>query len=157
MLRSTLAACLALLTFPPAGMAQTHRMPLPPHVQIVAAPCPGDSQFEPDCSLPDGLIYISPSEVPAARPWVLAHELGHVFNEQVMTAGDRNWFLRRLAPGATRWGTTLDERFADLYADCDTGGRRHFGAFDGGDGKLQFSYARMARLCHAIQRAGARS
>jgi hypothetical protein len=100
------------------------RMPLPPRFTIHHEVCP---DYDGSCAWPEtGEIWLPPGAGRFAR-W---HELGHIFDYQVLTDADRAWFTPQLGfPSNRPWEaanyddespgfTEPAERFADAYAHC---------------------------------------
>lgn len=148
-------AVVLLLAMPGTASA---RMPRAPHIEVIHAACPVDPDSSDACSYPDGRLYLDPGAPLDGLPFRRAHELGHLFDDEVMAPGDRIWFEKRIARGFGDWfrGIT-DERFADLYADCDLNlARDPDGTWAGGYGFDTMSDRRHFALCSAIVRVGAR-
>jgi hypothetical protein len=111
------------LTFALAASAQA--FPLPPRFSVTVAPCPcafpGQVAPPTGYAYPDGTVYIDPSVQTRTSLW---HELGHVFDFERLTDGDRNWFVRAFHRGGgwDAWfqpdGMGFNEVFADEYSAC---------------------------------------
>lgn len=112
------------------GATQAHAsVPLPPRFQFIAGPCP-DNPSSGDtggCSFPDGRVYLLDDVFHPAH-WIRAHELGHVFDSELLSAYDHHRFSR-LANVYGPWGGPdvdadgyssgpLSEDFADAYGAC---------------------------------------
>lgn len=140
--------------------------PLPaPMPAIVRAPCPWRALETAGCFYPRGVdgagapvIYLgatfaalaaaSPREQRRADLWVKEHELGHAFDAQRVSAGER------LAIEKTaRWGGWHAEDFADEYASCRLDVRPPSSRWvPSAYGALR-SARRVAALCAQIARA----
>ena len=101
-------------------------MPAPPNPVVHEEPCPdggGSCAYVDDTTDPRYGAWIDPTHDEFDR----AHELGHLFDAQVLTDEDRAWFTPRLGfhPGTPWVGAEYEqspsERFADAYAACDLG------------------------------------
>jgi hypothetical protein len=97
-------------------------------IQLVRGACPGAPQFV-ACvqTWRPRRIYMSRSARPARM--VLYHELGHVFDLQVLSRSARRDFRRilHLRRAWFRGSVPPAELFADAYARCARFGRRHSG------------------------------
>jgi hypothetical protein len=110
------------------------RVPLPPRMPtVIHGPCPDNpdvvacaaTEVTPDgaggyvCADPDGCIWLTDRD-----RFTRDHELGHVFDAQVLDDRDRARFTRLLGfPRGRPWfaangGTSPGEDFADIYAMC---------------------------------------
>jgi hypothetical protein len=130
----------------------------PTGVTVYASACP-EGDDVPACAYPQqAIVYVAPGQ----GRFVLEHELGHVFDYQRLTPGDRNWFTRMLGlTGVWSQGTGMEglhspaERFADAYATCALGWRP-----DGGQWAVAYGYDPTPRqhrlICAAISRVGSR-
>jgi hypothetical protein len=136
------------------AVVDSSKVPTAPGTVVVElAACPG-SQYE-ACWDPAGL------HLPTGRGvdvrWTLMHELGHVFDERVLTGADRAAFKRVIGYPAA-WATGAEpagERFAEAYAGCAIDARAPYGGLRG-----EYGYAAgpstFARVCALIRRAAAR-
>lgn len=158
MLKAALALVLtALLASPAIATAQTPRVPQPANMTVIPAACPtGDA---PACAYQDGTIYIEPGQ----DQFVYWHEVGHIFDAELLTVGDRNWFTRMLGLiGAWDQGSGLQglrspkERFADAYATCALGWRPDRGPWADSYG-YEPTLKRHKQICAAINRIGERA
>jgi hypothetical protein len=83
------------------------------------SPCASSDQRDPD-------VWMPWAPVGAAQRFALAHELGHRFDAEYLTDGDRMYFARIIHAPSGPWrqdsGLTADaggeEWFADFYAAC---------------------------------------
>ena len=144
--------------------------PLPPRFEIRYEPCPDYLPEITSCAdQENAVIWLAPDADRFTR-W---HELGHLFDAQLLTDADRAWFTARLGFAAgTPWIGDDDawaeyggmvvpaEHFADAYAMCalglSPGGRR------GRDGRIEVgwidtygympSVRQHRRICDAITR-----
>jgi hypothetical protein len=89
--------------------------------------------------------------------WTLLHELGHVFDDRVLTAADRAAF-KRVIRYSGAWSTgdqPAGERFAEAYAGCALYPRAPYGGLQG-----QYGYTAgpqtFRRVCGLIRRAAGR-
>lgn len=127
MKRTGLLAVLAalLLTAP----AQAGRMPAPPHVWAHHEANPACGEF-PCADQATGEIWL-PAQT---RRFDLFHEVGHIFDAQVLTDANRAWLISMLDfdadtpwldPSPEHWvgggAISPGERFADAYAACSLG------------------------------------
>ena len=131
------------------------RVPTPPGaVTLQVAPCP----IAPSAG---GCVFRGRREIflsPFSRDRrTLLHELGHVFDQQVMTPGARARFQalvrRRGAWASSTGGDSAEEQFAEAYALCAQRTRlssTHFGMYD-----YTPSPARHAQACRIIRQAAA--
>ena len=169
MRRLTLALALAVLLPSTASAA----VPAPPQAPtIVRAPCPGTSGekvlgcayvdrdaierglYGDECRDPNGCVY-------ARDRATRTHELGHVFDAQVIQPrpGRVRRFTRLLGFAAsTPWYAenryrSPAERFADAYTLCARPLPRANQSIDTGYG-WNPSRARLARVCRAIRALG---
>ena len=134
-------AALALLLAPAAAQAKWHSAaPLPPRwPTITHAGCPGVPDaagcvidwIGPECQDANGCVWLSNDHGRYDR----MHELGHVFDHQVLTDVDRQRFTRMMGLGDRPWvvlstqpdglvrddGDSPNESFADAYAMCTMG------------------------------------
>ena len=101
--------------------------PFPPRFTIRYEPCPTAPEALGCADVETGDVYVRTRDRFAR--W---HELGHVFDWQVLTDADRAWFTRLLRfPPETPWwsddamqegeGVSPSEQFADAYAACGMG------------------------------------
>jgi hypothetical protein len=121
--------------FPAVAGAQVG-VPLPPRMPTMTrAPCPGEPAapgcaipgIAEGCSDPAGCVFLPSDYMRRYNRW---HELGHIFDAQVLTERDRWRFTRLLGFGGGPWlrGTGVhggmrspSEWFADAYAHCALG------------------------------------
>lgn len=164
---------LILAGFLSPAYAQTWRadVPLPPHWPTVHrhTQCPGlpDASGcvapvnDPICGDPAGCVWLA-----GTNRYDRMHELGHIFDQQVLTDVDRQRFTRLLGlkgpwvhvttkpgGGATEsWGSP-NEWFADAYAHCamHIDGRVHNGVARLVIAYFQPSPRQYDRLCAAIR------
>jgi hypothetical protein len=130
------------------------RVPTAPGAVVVdPAPCPGSAYQA--CWDPTGL------HVPVGRGvdvrWTLMHELGHVFDDRVLTGADRAAFKRVIGYSGA-WTTGAEpagERFAEAYAGCAIYARAPYGGLEGEYGYTAGPQT-FARVCGLIRRAAAR-
>jgi hypothetical protein len=141
-----------LIPSPPSVL----RVPLPPRYVIIHAACPDRDGLGLSCAYYDGRVYLAPG----ASDFAFWHELGHVFDAEVMTEGDRRWFMRRLSTRTTWWSRGPGDRspselFADAYGICALGLHP-----DGGEWIDAYGYEpgrkRHRQICAAIGRVGER-
>jgi hypothetical protein len=153
--RSSLLAVLALvvaaLVWPAVAVADA---PLPRSFAVRATPCP--FVVAAACAdLENATVYVARGE----PPFILYHELGHLYDFQDLTDGDREWFTRMLGlSGPWNQGSgpmaqeSPMERFADAYATCALGWRP-----DRGQWAVAYGYEptgkRHRSICRAIARA----
>jgi hypothetical protein len=122
MLRAVLIAAVLALAAP--AVADASRVPLPPRLTVHHAPCPynpvGTLQEDRACS-GDEDVWIS-SRADRFDRW---HEIGHVFDAQVLTDSDREYLTRLLGIKPGEWVRDSyrdpSEFFADAYAACALG------------------------------------
>ena len=116
-----------LIAAPAAARAD---VPLPARFTVIVGNCPDEPASgiaASGCAYPDGngTIYVGQ----AASPFTLWREIGHEFDYQMLTAGDRRWLMRAMHLHGETWdGETVDDDglsaspavdvFADAYADC---------------------------------------
>jgi hypothetical protein len=89
--------------------------------------------------------------------WTLMHELGHVFDDRVLTPADRAAFKRVVRYPAS-WTTGAEpagERFAEAYAGCAIYAHAPYGGLDGEYG-YEAGPETFKRVCDVIRRAAAR-
>lgn len=141
---------MVLLALPAAASAG--RMPRPPVLRVSADRCPDAGG---PCAS-SSTIYVDGS----SDRFIRAHEIGHLFDAQLLTDSDRAWFMRAMhLPGPWVQGSgwpdgaaSPSEWFADYYAACDTGinpNREWVASY-----APQLNYGRLARLCWAIAAVG---
>jgi len=99
------------------------KMPRPPLLHVSAAGCPS-GWFGPCAVAATATIYITPGTDRYAR----SHEIGHLFDAQVLTDPDRAVLTRMMRmTGPWDQGSLPEtdrsphEWFADYYAACDLG------------------------------------
>jgi hypothetical protein len=109
----------------------------------------------------DGCWDTTVLHLPTARGvdlrWTLMHELGHVFDDRVLTPADRVAFKRAIRYPAP-WTTGAEpagERFAEAYAGCAIYSRAPYGGLQGEYG-YQAGPETFRRVCELIRRAAAR-
>jgi hypothetical protein len=131
------------------------RVPTPPGlVTLRVAPCPVAPSAAGCVFRGRSEIFLSPSSGDRRR---LLHELGHVFDQQVMTAAARARFQalvrRRGAWASSAGGDSAEEQFAEAYALCAQRRRltdTHFGMYD-----YTPTPTRHAAACRIIRAAAA--
>lgn len=115
---------------PPRSLLESLVVPMAPRVQFVHGTMPGDTGASTEVSAAatdgaSGTVYYQQPLSDYAR----AHEIGHLFDHQILTDGDRRYFSRLLqVPGEGDWrrGTgsngmeSPSEWFADYYAAAAT-------------------------------------
>lgn len=116
-------ALLAALFFalPASAMAATQGAPKPPQVSIIDSPCPGAGE-----SFAAGCTYMETRTIyrdSSTDKFVLRHEMGHLFDAEELTNGDRSYFMRLMHISGPWYGTEVgqespSEYFADEYAAC---------------------------------------
>lgn len=179
---AALAATLWVAAAVPA-QANDPRVPMPPHVSVLRQACAGyDSSQVAGCASTETSIEIKPGSGPA----VYWHEVGHLFDYQVLDDHYRDAFRMITHDGRGWWGEdvlladgTLNpsynppgERFAGAYSMCamQHTGRPLYGADsvtytrDGrkrpdavwGDYGYRASWRRHQRVCALIWHAGGR-
>lgn len=98
-------------------------MPQPPRVTVHHADCPDYADGGSCADMATNEIWLAPNSGSFER-W---HEIGHLFDAQVLTDPDRAWFMRAFRmTGEWVRGTgdeclgkrCPDELFADAYAAC---------------------------------------
>jgi len=154
---AVLAAFVVLLAVAPAADA---RVPVPRHYEVMNAACPESDPYyalAAGCSYPDGRVYVPGDMSDDGVRFTFWHELGHVFDFESLTPGDRHWFTRMLGERGNPWLREAGEAFADVYAVCALSLRREDdGAWPGG--RDWHGTARRKRaVCRAIWRVAARS
>jgi hypothetical protein len=135
---------LAALAWPTHAQAapRVSRPRLPdPMPQIIAGACPGLEDEAVGCHIGIGIADVYGHEYAHGAVFVdgyrftTYHELGHAFNDTMMDAGERNRFASLLDRPDEAWSATyideqgrliqdprsLDEVFADAYANCRMG------------------------------------
>ena len=171
-----LAALLTLVVAVASPAAIRARVPLPPRLPtVIYAPCPDNQdaagcaavEITPDghggfvCADADGCIWLADRGDRFAR----AHELGHIFDAQVLDDRDRARFTRLLGFRRGRPWFSDDDRaspgevFADLYAECRLNitpwGHRRKGGVIVGATPISYdstpSPARYRAMCAAIR------
>lgn len=134
----------------------------PPVAHIIRQPCPHNFGVEVNgCAYPQtATIYIGRNP----DPQTVEHELSHLYDEQVLTPGDRN-YLKRIMGFAAHVPWTLegdltmpDEQFADARMSCVLGlnPRRADDYIWGVASGYYASPKRHRRVCSAIARLDAR-
>jgi hypothetical protein len=141
------------------AVAHAGAMPRAPHIEITIGTCPDAAAWGDmleGCTYPDGHIYVSAS----SKPFLRAHEMGHVFDFEVLTDGDHHWFARMFGIRGP-WSDWKREVFADAYANCDLRTKpwadhgKLVGLFEGGHG-YNPPLKRHRAICDAIKRIGRR-
>jgi hypothetical protein len=99
--------------------AQAARVPLPDGVTVTVAPCPGYPDALGCAVAATATVYVRSAKDRETR----AHELGHLWDAQVLTDDDRAWFSKRLGRPRLPWTrspgqTSNGELFAEAYARC---------------------------------------
>jgi hypothetical protein len=147
-----------------AGPADAARVPLPPQVTVHEdTPCPDDVDVLGCADVEAATVYVGDGS--RFTRW---HEVGHLFDHQMLTDANRAWLTRRLGfQVGTPWfedyaddlsQTMPGEQFADAYAACALGktpaGRRHRGGVIVNDWFTAYGYSPTARqhrrICNAI-------
>jgi hypothetical protein len=136
------------------AMVAAAKVPTAPGTVIVDLhACPGTEY--------DGCWDTTVLHLPTARGvdtrWTLMHELGHVFDDRVLTPADRAAFKRAIRYPAS-WTTGAEpagERFAEAYAGCAFYARAPYGGLQGEYG-YEAGPATFRRVCDIIRRAAAR-
>ena len=137
---SVLAALVALAVVAPGASARERvgrvapesaglpvRKPFPPRFEIRYEPCPTAPWALGCADVESGIVYLDTDD--RFTRW---HELGHLFDWQLLTDTDRTMFTRLLGFDAeTPWwsddamydriGISPSEQFADAYASCALG------------------------------------
>lgn len=105
-----------------AAIASRFHAPLPT-AYVHRADCPDNSVSDACANPTTGEAWIPAIDLDR---FTLAHELGHLFDGQVLTDRDREWLrLVMRAPGGDWWQPDgAGEWFADYYADCAAYGGR---------------------------------
>lgn len=136
-MKALLAAALLLALAEPAvakprSLLDTLRAPMPPHATFVQGRAPGvpaDAISAMQTDPAAGTVYYTGLLDPSLR----AHEVGHLFDSQILSDGDRNYFQRKFfadtgagawsrGTGATQGGLlSPNERFADWYMNAAIG------------------------------------
>jgi hypothetical protein len=125
-------------------------MPMPPAVDVTATGCPQYPQSD-GCAVAPSTVYLAPH----AESDDLLHEVGHLFDYQVMTYMDRlrvRVTFRDMRP----WRSSPNgpyEKFAEAYAACAAG-------FSGTQllaYRLIISERMLKRVCSVIKTAAANS
>lgn len=75
--------------------------------------CP--TSTTPGCAL-GGQIWMPPDYTQPKR--LFLHELGHLYDEAVLTTDDRAWFMARVFRDGRAWYQGPIELFAELYRRC---------------------------------------
>ena len=136
------------------ALVDASRVPTAPGTVVVDLhTCPGsryDSCWEP------GLLHLPVATGVDVR-WTLMHELGHVFDERVLTAADRSAFRRaiRYRGSWTSGPQPAGERFAEAYAGCAVYARAPYGGLQGEYG-YRAGPDTFRRVCGLIWRASDR-
>jgi hypothetical protein len=97
-------------------------------------------------------VYLRDPTVPLAGRFEFFHELGHMYDDRVLTDQDRATFLRTMGYGS-QWWTKTDppaERFADAYALCAMW-RRPTSFIIGGDYGYRPTPRQYRRVCALIR------
>lgn len=130
------------------------RVPTAPGVVAVELhPCPGP---EYDSCWDTTVLHLPTARGVDVR-WTLMHELGHVFDDRVLTAADRAAFktVIRYSGAWTTGDEPAGERFAEAYAGCAQYARAPYGGLQG-----QYGYVAgpdtFRRACELIRRAARR-
>jgi hypothetical protein len=136
------------------AVVDSSRMPTAPGaVAVDLHPCPG-SQYD---SCWDATVLHLPTARGVDLRWTLMHELGHVFDDRVLTAADRAAFKRviRYSGAWTTGDEPAGERFAEAYAGCALYAHAPYGGLQG-----QYGYTAgpdtFRRACDLIHRAAGR-
>jgi hypothetical protein len=130
------------------------RVPSPPQYVIIRVACPDG--IGGSCAFHDGRVYLARG----ASDFAYWHELGHVFDAELLTDGDRRWFMGRLSRRTTWWShgpgdPSPFELFADAYATCALGLTPARGAWVDAYG-YRPGPKRHRQICSAIGRVGER-
>jgi hypothetical protein len=130
------------------------RIPTAPGaVAVDLHPCPGTAY---DACWDAAVLHLPTARGVDVR-WTLMHELGHVFDDRVLTAADRIAFKRviRYAGAWTTGDEPAGERFAEAYAGCAQYTHAPYGGLQG-----QYGYEAgpetFRRVCEFIRRAAGR-
>lgn len=125
-MRRALTACLVvLLAWPGAAAARRHPgvvPPLPPYVPpVYVGECPGAAGGDALGCYSPAAIYVAPAS--AADGWVLAHEIGHAVDYELLDTGERTRFRTLIHRPHMPWFFAdrpggAGELFADAYANC---------------------------------------
>jgi hypothetical protein len=107
--------------------------------------CPQGSAGWSSCTIGRD-VYVDPFLIDGAKPFVLQHELGHVYDREQLVAGERIRIRKVM-----RWARWRPEAFADFYAGCRLA--MPVDAPDTYYGKWR-SLRRVAARCRLIARAG---
>jgi hypothetical protein len=137
------------------SMVERSRVPTAPGtVAVDLHACPGTAY--------EGCWDTTVLHLPTARGvdvrWTLMHELGHVFDDRVLTAADRAAFKRTIRYAAP-WTTGAEpagERFAEAYAGCAVYAHAPYGGLHGEYG-YEAGPETFRRVCELIRRAAPRS
>jgi hypothetical protein len=161
---ATLLALAATLVIAAPAVAGEPLVPAAPHVKWVNGPPPGGWWKDARAAEAGGTVWYKRS----ADKWDLAHEMGHAFIEQVLTASDRRRLqgprvMRVNGPWVGEWGeVSPDEVAADWYANARLGQgpgfrtRTEYGlgeSWDPGYGVAPKSPAHYRRFIKIINRA----
>lgn len=114
---------------PTASGYAPSRVPLPPRYEITIGQCPGYEAVAGCAFRESAHVYVADERDRFTR----YHELGHLYDAQVLTVRDRSWFMAAFHfTGMWEGETALDEKgyavepvevFADEYARCALGQR----------------------------------
>jgi hypothetical protein len=136
------------------ALVDASKVPTAPGAVVVdLRPCPG-SAYE-GCWEP-GVLHVPTARGVDVR-WTLMHELGHVFDDRVLTRAERAAF-KRVIRYSGAWATGAEpagERFAEAYAGCAIYARAPYGGLDADYG-YSAGPETFARVCALIRRAAAR-
>jgi len=125
--KASVALAMAAICLLPAAATAQRRVPLPsPMPPVVYAPCPDDPTVE-GCTywVAPFTIYLSNH-----RRFIREHELGHAFDQTMMSDGERNRFRTLTHQRTAPWWkleegeysrASVGEQFADAYANCAIG------------------------------------
>lgn len=103
-------------------------VPVPPDVQIRGKVCPGsDPSNVGGCIWGSAGIWVNPARPLPTRRFSFAHELAHLYDEQLMTDRQRRRYRQIMGDPRTWWETSPPgppaEQFAEAYARCALPGR----------------------------------
>lgn len=133
--------------------------PFPPRFTAHLQSCPGQEAIEcADVQTDD--VYLMPGVADRFAFW---HGLGHIFDAEVLTGGDRWWFMRMVGmeppqpwlpppkPKMIAEPSSPGEKFADAYAACALNMNPEQGAWEGSY-DYQPSTRRHRQICAGIWR-----